>query len=392
MPSPKPVFITSMFLFMGIVGLISANEIATTSSLSTQAPRSSSTQQSLESIRTKYDAPALAAAFVKDGKLVDAETIGYRKAGGTEKVLADDKFHIGSITKSMTASLAGMLVEKGKISWTTTIGESFPELQGQIHPQYTSVTLEQLLAHRGGAPGDPPPDLWHKAWEAEGTPAEQRMEFVKGLLARKPEAKPGTKYIYSNQGYAIAGVMLANASGTSWETMMESMLFDPLGMTSAGFGAPATPGTVDQPWGHEAGFFGQKPVPPGPAADNPLAISPAGGVHCSIADLAKYAAFHLAGARGDGTLLKPETFRKLHTVVGDDYALGWTVNKRNWAGGAALSHAGSNTTFFAVVWIAPERNCAIIAATNAGGDNAFKACDAAIASLLRKHGLLPPAL
>src|SRR5690606_14906599 len=99
-----------------------------------------------------------------------------------------------------------------------------------------------------------------------------------GLLARKPEATPGTEKIYSNQGYAIAGVMLEKASGQTWEGLMQTMLFDPLGMTSAGFGAPATPGKVDQPWGHEPGLFGQKPVPPGPRADNPLAIAPAGAV------------------------------------------------------------------------------------------------------------------
>jgi len=82
--------------------------------------------------------------------------------------------------------------EQGKISWTTTIGESFPELGDKLHPDYRGVTLEQLLAHRGGVPGEAPRDLWSKAWFASGTPAEQRLDFVKGILARTPEAKPGT--------------------------------------------------------------------------------------------------------------------------------------------------------------------------------------------------------
>jgi hypothetical protein len=211
--------------------------------------------QLLENIREKHNLPAVAAAVVVDGKIVVTSAVGFRKNGGAEKVTVDDKFHLGSVTKSMTATVAAMLVEQGKISWTTTIGEAFPELRNEIHPDYLRVTLEQLLSHRSGAPGDAPGDLWRKAWAANGTAAEQRLTFIKGILARKPEAKPGTKFIYSNQGYTIAGVMLEKATGKTWEDLLRSMLFEPLGMTTAGFGAPASVGKVDQPWGHTKKCF-----------------------------------------------------------------------------------------------------------------------------------------
>jgi CubicO group peptidase (beta-lactamase class C family) len=286
----------------------------------------------------------------------------------------------------MTATVAAMLVEQGKISWTTTIGEAFRELKSEIHPDYLGVTLEQLLSHRSGAPGDAPGDLWRQAWAAKGTAAEQRLAFIKGILARTPEAKPGTKFIYSNQGYTIAGVMLEKATGKTWEDLLRSRLFEPLGMTTAGFGAPAAVGKVDQPWGHTKKMFSDsEPVPPGPAADNPLAISPEGAVHCSIGDLAKYAAFHMAGERGESKLLKPESFNKLHTAVADndDYALGWRVLKRSWANGRALMHNGSNTMFYVVVWMAPEKNCAVIVAANIGMDEAFAGCDEAAGKLIK---------
>lgn len=328
--------------------------------------------------------PAMSIAVVADGKIVATNAVGVRKYGGTEKVTIDDQFHLGSVTKSMTATVAAMLVEQGKISWTTTIGEIFSSFKGQINGEYHNVTLEQLLAQRGGVPGNPPNELWRKAWLATGSAAEQRLAFIKGMLAEKPEAKPGTKFIYSNQGYTIAGVMLEIASGKTWENLMQTMLFEPLGMKSAGFGAPATLGKVDQPWGHKAGLLNIEPVPPGPAADNPLAISPAGAVHCSMEDLAKYAAFHLAGERGEGKLLKPGSFKKLHQAVGDDYALGWMVLSRGWAKGNALMHNGSNTMFYVVVWIAPERNFAVVVATNTGSDKAFPACDAAASELIRQ--------
>ena len=339
----------------------------------------------LETIRAKHKLPALAAAVIVDGKVVATNAVGVRRHGDATKVTAKDKFHIGSVTKSMTATVAAMLVEKRKISWTTTVGESFPEWAKAIHPDYHGVTLEQLLANRGGAPGKPPSLLWAKAWQATGTPAEQRLAFVKGILAGKPEAKPGTKTIYSNQGYTIAGVMLEKASGKTWEELLRTMLFEPLGMTSAGFGAPASLGHVDQPWGHTKGTSGIKAIAPGPAADNPLAISPAGAVHCSLSDLAKSVAFHVAGERGESKFLKAETFRKLHDPVGDDYALGWVVLERKWAGGRTLMHNGSNTMFYVVVWMALKRNCAVIVASNIGVNEAATGCDEAAGKLIKEY-------
>jgi CubicO group peptidase (beta-lactamase class C family) len=133
-------------------------------------------------------------------------------------------------------------------------------------------------------------------------------------------------------------------------------------------------------------FSGSEPVPPGPCADNPLAISPANAVHCSLGDLAKYAAFHMAGERGKSELLKAESFKKLHTAVADndDYALGWMVRKRAWANGRALMHNGSNTMFYVVVWMAPEKNCAVIVASNIGVDEAFEGCDEAAGKLIKQ--------
>lgn len=389
MESSKKNIMTKTIL-IGIV-VISLSAIVFVRGSDPKAPAieySDPVSQMLETIREKYDLPALAAAVVVDGKIVATNAVGFRKSGGPEKVTVDDKFHLGSVTKSMTATVAAMLVEQGKISWTTTIGEAFPKLKGEIHPDYLGVTLEQLLSHRGGAPGNAPGDLWRKAWTATGTPAEQRLAFVKGLLAREPEAKPGTKFIYSNQGYAIAGVMLEKASGKPWEDLLRLMLVEPLGMTTAGFGAPASIGKVDQPWGHsKKTFSGREPVPPGPRADNPLAISPAGAVHCSIGDLAKYAAFHMAGERGESKLLTAESFKKLHSPITDneDYALGWMVKKRAWANSRALMHNGSNTMFYVVVWMAPDKNCAVIVASNVGADVAFAGCDEVAGKMIQQY-------
>ncbi|RME89708.1 MAG: hypothetical protein D6766_14370, partial [Verrucomicrobia bacterium] len=100
-------------------------------------------------------------------------------------------------------------------------------------------------------------------------------------------------------------------------------------------------------------------------------------------DWAAFVAEHLRGERGQGRLLRRSTHRVLHTPVGDGgMALGWVVVERQWAGGRALHHTGSNTMNFANAWLAPERGFAILVCCNQGGDAAFRGTDAAVAALI----------
>ncbi len=241
----------------------------------------------------------------------------------------------------MTATLAALLVEEGKLQWTTTIGQVFPELK--MDKRYEAVTLEQLLMHRGGCPANPPAAAWARAWEQKGAATEQRLQFIQAVLSQPPAAAPGSQFIYSNQGYSIAGAMLEKLAGKPWETLLTEKLFRPLGMKSAGFGAPGAIGKLDQPWGHARSLSSTT------------------------------------------NLLKPESFRKLHTPpAGEDYAFGWLSLERGWAGGKALMHNGSNTMWYLVMWLAPERNFAVIAATNIAGTNAEKGCDDAASAMIQK--------
>lgn len=337
----------------------------------------------LEAIRAKHKIPALAALAMTGGEVRMEGAVGVRKLGALDPVTRNDQWHIGSCTKSMTATLAAIFVEQGKLRWETKIGDVFPELRETMDPSWRTVTLEMLLTHRSGAPAEAPPNLWRNAQARIGTPPEQRMNFVTGLLLRRTEEPPGTKFVYSNQGYSIAGAMLERVTRQPWEDLMRTMIFEPCHMTSAGFGAPASPGKIDQPWGHEGSEM--KPVPQGPRADNPPAIAPGAAVHCTLVDFARYAALHALGDRVGTMFLRREGFRKLHTPPEDgDYAFGWRSVPRDWAHGNALTHAGSNTMFYFVVWIAPARDAVFVAATNCAGPTAQEATDEAVSTLIGK--------
>ena len=339
----------------------------------------------LEQLRVQHRLPGIAAAAVREEEIVISATAGLRKVGSPERVTLADKWHIGSCTKSMTATVAAILVEEGRIRWESTIAELFPEWRAKMAAQWRPVTLEQLLTHRSGAPEDAPPDIWADAQKEVGSPAQQRIRFVRALLEKQPVASPGSKHIYSNQGYAIAGAMLEKVTKKPWEELMQTRLFTPLRMTSAGFGPPASRGKIDQPWGHRAGQGKLEPVPRGPGADNPPAIGPAGTVHCSIADFARYAGWHARGVRGGQLLLSGNGFATLRRApAGQAYAMGWGVAEREWGGGATFSHAGSNTMFYAIMWVAPEKNAAFVAATNAAGPEARAACDEAVSAMIAR--------
>jgi len=108
----------------------------------------------LERYLPTYGLPALGAAVVKDGKIVAAGAVGTRKAGEKIPVTPRDRFHLGSDTKAITALLAAMLVEEGKLRWNSTVAEVFPELAGTMTPGLRGVTLQQLLSHTSGIPSD----------------------------------------------------------------------------------------------------------------------------------------------------------------------------------------------------------------------------------------------
>lgn len=335
----------------------------------------------LARILQQHDVPGMAAAVVRKGETVALGVAGVRTHGKPDEIAPDDHFHIGSDTKAMTALLCGILVDEGKLKWSQTLGETFPELKKSMHPQYQAVTLEQLLTHRGGAPGELEKDaLWGKLWQHKGSPTSARRLLLEGVTSKPPEAPPREKFLYSNAGVAMAGHMAEKVTGKSWEDLMREKIFRPLGMTTAGFGPPGTRLKNDQPRGHKADG---SPVEPGPGADNPVAIGPAGTVHCSIADWAKFVATNLPSAKTP--LVKPETLEKLHTPAPGQpkYAMGWLIaDGQPWAGGPALTHAGSNTMWFAVAWIAPGRDFAVVVACNQAND---KACNEAVLALIADH-------
>lgn len=325
----------------------------------------------LEPIRAKHEQPAMAAAVVRGGEIIARGAVGLRRRS-TESapVQIDDRFHIGSCTKAFTSTLVAMFIEEGKLDWSTTIVDILPELKGVIHPAYEAVTLEMLLTHRAGVMAFTRngPTESQVAGRLEGTPAEQRRAFIERLLKQPPLHDIGTKYEYSNAGYAVAAAILERLTGQSWEDLIRERIFKPLDMNQSGFGLPGSrerQETPDQPWGHFAMSNGLAPIAPDPRVNLPPVLQPGGDIHAPIEDFARFVALHLKGLRGEDTkLLKAATITRLHQPVLNDYAMGWFSSEQFGTPGTA--HNGSAGMFFAWMWVFPKDDLAIVVCSNAG--------------------------
>lgn len=329
--------------------------------------------ETLEKIRVAYKFPAMAAFVLKGETILEQATVGTVSANDDASLGPDAQWHLGSNTKAMTATVAGMLVEEGLLRWESTMDEVLAARAPEMDPAHSGTTLAMLLHHTSGITAN---INW---WDAP----EDRVACAEEILANAPEGKVG-EYAYSNAGYVVAGAMMEVVTGKRWEDLMREKLFTPLGMTNTGFGPPSRPGS---PWGHESGLFGWSPKNPSARnADNPPVMGPAGTVHTTMDDYARFIAAHLKGAQGQGGIVSVETFATLHSPLpGGDYGMGWIVTERGWAGGRVLTHGGSNTLWYTMVWIAPEKDMAFFAATNVGGDVAGKALNEVIEMLIGRH-------
>ena len=282
---------------------------------------------------------------------LDLAVTGLRQQGKPETVALDDRFHLGSMGKAITATVIARLVEEVRLSWTTRPVEVFPELAKSIHPGYRDVTLEQLLRHQGGTPpyGSPGAMKGAKARAGSGSPRDQRRAFSVWLLQRRPHVAPGTRMEYSNAGYAVAAAMAEATAGEAWDSLVESRLARPLGIRLT-HGWPAT-GDSLQPWGHKpkSALFGMatsqsalEPQAPGDGWAIGVIFGAAGDYSLSLAGYAKFCSCTLRGSRDvTGCSRRLPSGTCMPAPVSTHWAGSWASSKGRRRTGTGATRRGS---------------------------------------------------
>jgi CubicO group peptidase (beta-lactamase class C family) len=355
-----------------------------------QAAQWQSLNQTLEPYLKEFGVPALGTAVFKDGVIIAAGVAGTRRAGQDIPVGIEDRFHLGSDTKAFTSLLAGQFVQEGKLRWDSTLAEVFPELKDKMDPEFAKITLEQLLSHSSGLAADGPEliDLINRSYQQEGNMDEVRYWMVKETAPKPLDHARGSKFAYSNLGYTIAGTILERIGGKTWEELVTDRIIEPLDLKSAGFGPQSSLGRVDAPLGHMLVDGKPKAMLAGPNGDNPLIIGPAGTMHMSVLDFAKWVAWNAGEGKRPPALVSPDIIKKLHTPVistgvrenappgtpkTGGYALGWGQVTEDWAPAPVITHTGSNTMNLAIAMFWPDTDFGFVMMTNIAGAAADQA-------------------
>jgi CubicO group peptidase (beta-lactamase class C family) len=237
--------------------------------------------------------PGLAYGIVIDGELVHAAGLGERHLGGPAPD-ADTVFRIASMTKSFTAAAILALRDDGLLRLDDLAEEYVPEMHGwpPVTPDSARVSIRSLLTMTAGFPTDDP---WGD--RQQGLPLEEFGSFLSGGV--RFNWAPGTRFEYSNLGYAILGRVITAVTGAPYPDHIRHRLLGPLGMTRTGYESEEfeTPGQHDTATGGLARGY-RRVTTNGElgghwsevAFDAAGAFAPMGGVFSCVRDLALWVA------------------------------------------------------------------------------------------------------
>jgi len=337
---------------------------ATTASVEVQKPAALLSGEALraevERFRSSNNFPAVSVTIVNQDKVENVVT-GNREVNTNKSVQSTDLFQLGSLTKAATATMIGRLVEQKKIRWDSTIAEIFPAWRTQIRPEYVNVTVEQLLHHRSGLPREINDSTILKALPLlTGDLVADRRALAVLILQDAPEYPPNSKLVYSNIGYALAGLMAEVAGGDTYESLMQKEVFAALNIKGR-FGFPEDLGAYNN-IGHTLVSGNWKATSSVVDPRYAFFINAAGGMNLSMSDYGVFLREHLRGLLGQSNYLSQASFQLMHTPV-DGYGLGWGISTIPGLGSIS-THNGTELTYYASNRVIPSKNVAVAIACN----------------------------
>ena len=358
-------------------------------------------------------APGISYGIARDGELVHAAGVGGVTLLGTAP---DERtvFRIASMSKSFTASAILLLRDAGALRLDDPAAQYVPELGGWVNGSVDAapLTIRQLLTMTAGFPTDDP---WGD--RQQGLPLDDFRALLAGGV--RFNWAPGTRFEYSNLGYAILGLIVTAASGVPYDSFVRTRLLEPLGMTRTGFADGEFP-FREVAVGYRHGPDGWQDLPFDPYG----AFAPMGGVFSCVADLATWtggfaAAFPpdgpVLGSVGVGTGHHPLAAASRREMQLPQAVTGWRAPDRLPGGppaapayygfglfvdedpalGRIVSHSGGYPGFGSNMRWHPATGLAVIALGNGTYTPMSSLADLVLRSLLRKsaahHVALAPA-
>ncbi len=335
----------------------------------------------VEATREFYNVPGTAVVIVQGGEVVYAEGFGIREIGGDDPVTPETIFSIASLNKALTSTMLASLVDEETISWDTPIVEFIPEFRLADEGASQQITLRQGLNHTSGVSGIVDVFLF-----GTGVEPETAIEFLADIPVQTP---PGESYEYENQINALGAYMAAVASGAEYGNnlvdvygeLMQSRVFDPIGMESATFSIETAQASGNFATPHFAsinGSIGETGFTFTPTNYWDMqALNPVGGVRANALDMGRYLITLLGnGATPDGTqIASPESLMETWTpqieknpapdvfLESASYGMGWNIV--SYQGVELMTHDGNLGGFTSRMGFIPDADIGIVVLSNA---------------------------
>ena len=290
--------------------------------------------------------PGAAVGVLRDGEVTLA-SYGVADTRTGAPVTAASLFAVGSLTKSMVATVVARLAEEGRLSLDDPVAAHVPELRGTTWAE--RATVRDLLANRSGLP-------LRMALEFDFETGEAGDDVLARFAARVAAKEPAADvWSYTNAGWCLLGRALETVTGSSWEEAMRAELLAPAGMRETAFATETR---------SEARVSGHEPTPEGPVPVGPLqarTYGPAGASLVStVGDMLRFAALHLEDP-ALATLRRPQPGPRIHGWL-DGWCLGWAWF--DWEGGRVWGWDSVVSGERAVLRLVPEQKAAVVLMTN----------------------------
>jgi len=335
----------------------------------------------LAQVMEAFEVPGVSLAIVKDGKPILTKGYGVRRLGDKTPVDARTLFGIASNTKAFTATAIGLLVEEGKLEWDAPVRRYLPWFQLSDPYVTRELTVRDLLVHRSGLGLGAGDLLWWPPSTYNRKEIARRLQYIPLTTSFR------SAYAYDNVLYLIAGELIEEVSGLTWEEFVASRILQPLGMTGSNVrhAEASGGGNIGTPHARVEGVV--RPVKPF-ASDN---TNPAGGINASAVDMAKWLIVQLDSGRvaKDKRLFSRFTTHQLWAMVTpipirnqppelaalrsnfEGYALGFRVH--DYRGRKIVTHTGGLPGYVSKVTMVPDLKLGISVLTNQESGSAFQA-------------------
>ena len=305
--------------------------------------------------------PGVAVALVSGDAPAWSECFGVAGCGGSRPIDPDTIFSLQSTSKTFTATAVMLAVQEGLLDLDAPITDYLPGFT--VHTRFErdpqrKMTLRHLLSHRAGFTHEAPlggnfdPEL-----ESAAPSFEAHLATIPDTWLRYPV---GQRYAYSNLGIDLAGAILMKAIGAPFAECLRRLVFEPLGMADSTADAAIYAARGNRAVGHQPGFE---------AVPVRIPIEASGGVYSSVADMTRFARFHLGQGRFEGAaVLGPALWEEMHRPCFDGfpYALGILREALRFERARAVlfNHDGGGYGFGSCLTYCPEHRLAWIALFN----------------------------